>query len=562
MNEKGLMVEHLGIGKVLDDYKLHVPKNQREYSWQRKHVAALFEDLEEAITDNRANYFLGTIVVVAQPDSETLEVVDGQQRLATTTILLSAFRDFFDEKKDQMMVQSIENDFLSVIDRRSKEQQPKLRLNVDDNDFFRKNIINRPGQRIMIPEAVTNSNKRIKEASDIAKQMVTKIVESHSEKNLQSIINDWIDYIKHRATVVLLTAPTKSDAFIMFETLNDRGLDASQADLVKNYLFSKAGDRLAEAQQQWSGMLATIESVDQKEPLMEYLRHFSCLYFGATRDHQIFNRIETLVKSQTQAIEFVISLKDCASDYSATFNPHHAKWVDYDPSVKNAISVFNILDVRNVRPLILAVAHCHDADNIQKSFRALTKWLVRFLVSGGGSGGVMDAQYSDWAKQIYSKEITKHGELSDAAKKFIPSDSAFESDFAVMRVKKAKLAKYYLRCLERAKRQEKFPELAGAQDESFDLEHVLPKNPPEIWNHIPADEAEDVVDRLGNLALMKCNANHSIGTSSFGDKKKAFAKEATNLLTVEIAGFDDWGKDSINKRQTDLAKLALKAWSV
>src|SRR3546814_8365981 len=83
-------------------------------------------------------------------------------------------------------------------------------------------------------------------------------------------ISDWSSDVcssdlELRASVILLKAPDSAHAFRMFETLNDRGQKTSQADLVKNYLFEQAGERVVEAQAKWSSMLNTLEEIDDDD---------------------------------------------------------------------------------------------------------------------------------------------------------------------------------------------------------------------------------------------------------------------------------------------------------
>src|SRR5205809_7994575 len=106
--------EHRGIGEALAQYRLTVPLNQREYKWEDEHVSDLYSDLADAIATGRP-YFLGTIVLT-RGDSDIPEVSDGQQRLATTTILLAAIRDYFFRNNDKERARIIEDDFLLTRD--------------------------------------------------------------------------------------------------------------------------------------------------------------------------------------------------------------------------------------------------------------------------------------------------------------------------------------------------------------------------------------------------------------------------------------------------------------
>jgi uncharacterized protein with ParB-like and HNH nuclease domain len=136
--------EHKGIGTALAQNRFVVPLNQREYSWEKEHVTDLFTDFSNAIsTPDKMTHFLGTIVLTTSEDGNP-EVCDGQQRLATTTILVAAIRDYFHQQGDTKRVCSIESDFLSTIDRQTTATVPRLTLNVDDSEFFRSDILTRP----------------------------------------------------------------------------------------------------------------------------------------------------------------------------------------------------------------------------------------------------------------------------------------------------------------------------------------------------------------------------------------------------------------------------------
>src|SRR5450759_220437 len=107
--------EELGLGSLLKRYHLRIPPNQREYAWTERENTQLLQDFAKAINE-AGTYFLGTIVTIPRGEG-ALEVVDGQQRLATIAILLAAIRDYLRGKNEDVIVQSIESDFLSGIDR-------------------------------------------------------------------------------------------------------------------------------------------------------------------------------------------------------------------------------------------------------------------------------------------------------------------------------------------------------------------------------------------------------------------------------------------------------------
>ncbi len=109
-NNETISFEDKGIGEVLQQNFLQVPLNQREYSWEDEHVDDLFTDFSNAISKQTV-HFLGPIVLTGA-SSDSPEVSDGQQRLATTTILLAAIRDYFASVADVTRVQTIEKTYL------------------------------------------------------------------------------------------------------------------------------------------------------------------------------------------------------------------------------------------------------------------------------------------------------------------------------------------------------------------------------------------------------------------------------------------------------------------
>ena len=124
------------IGALLKEGRLQVPFNQRSYAWREKHVRNLFQDLDEEIEGgDGGEYFLGTIVLI-QKGNEAPSIIDGQQRLATVSILLARIRDQLTKLNRIASASSIEEAFLTNIDRRSELRVSRLQLNLEDNLFI------------------------------------------------------------------------------------------------------------------------------------------------------------------------------------------------------------------------------------------------------------------------------------------------------------------------------------------------------------------------------------------------------------------------------------------
>jgi len=264
--------DHKGIGRVLSENRLTVPINQRSYAWEEQHVLDLFQDFASAIASDERDYFLGTIVLTQGEDG--LEVADGQQRLATVTILVAAIRDYLFSQKNEARANAITNDFLLKVDVETEETLPQLRLNVDDHEFFRRTILVPPNSPERGVEPTKPSHRRLQMAASLAAERVEAIVAPYSqEEGIQHLVR-WLKFIRDDATAIQVTVPDHINAFTMFETLNDRGLRAAQSDILKNFLFSRAKDRLKEVQPRWSAMIGALETVSDDDLDVTYIPHF------------------------------------------------------------------------------------------------------------------------------------------------------------------------------------------------------------------------------------------------------------------------------------------------
>ena len=549
--------EQLGLGAVLKQNLLAVPPNQREYAWTDKEVTQLFQDFSKAISDGEQAYFLGTIVTIPRPDGG-LEVVDGQQRLATVAILLAAIRDYL-YGKEEVLVESINNEFITGIDRAKRARIPKLRLNIDDNELFGWIIARNPADE---PATTKQSHILLKEAYKEAAKHVRNVVSTLDPNDHGDLLNTWVSFMERGALVVLLRVPNDANAYKMFETLNDRGLRTSQADLIKNYLFGRAGDRIQEVQARWSYMRGALESLEEENITIDFLRHALIVIRDYVREAQVYEVVQDRVKSGTAAVTFSSSLETLANAYVATFNPEHEKWNGYPDTVRRAIEVFNLLNIRPMRPLLLAITIKFGHKEATKALQFLISLGVRLLIASSTRSGSVELPLAASANEIFIDKIESTDQLKKRLEGVTPSDEEFRAGFEAARVSKAALARYYLRSLEMAVKGEPQPWFMPTADRSIiNLEHVLPKKPEGKWPQFTDDEVNLYVNRLGNQALLRASDNSDLRSVGFPEKKRVYA-DSPYVLTSQIAELEDWSPAMVSRRQKALADVALKAWPV
>lgn len=550
-----IALEQLGLGGVLRQFQLSVPSNQREYSWEREHVEQLFDDLADAMREGD-DYFLGSIVTI--PRQGRLEVVDGQQRLATTAILLSAMRDYLRTIDEEVLVESIENEFLTGIDRSERQRVPKLRLNVDDNGLFGQIVT---GELPSEPVPRLGSHERMLEARAAATARIRRIVSSQSDVGQHGdILNAWVEFLDHQAVVILLKVVDDSNAYKMFETLNDRGLRTSQVDLIKNYVFSNAGNRIEEIQSRWSYMRGTLESFDEDDVLINFLRHGIIAQRGHVTAAKVYDEVRKIARNKTSAFSFVSTMEELATDYVAILSPDNEKWSSYPHEVRRSLEALNLFNIRPLRPLALAVAHRFPPTEVRATFDFLVSLGVRLMVASSTRSGSVEQPLAEAARRVWGQEAMCTQDVRDGVKQITPDDADFKAAFGTLRVSNSRLARYYLRRLQETD-SPPAPEFSlQTNAEQVDLEHVLPKRPDNTWN-VEDDDIRRLVNRLGNQALLRKEHNSAMKSASFDNKKDVYATSPYSL-TAQISSYEEWDEEAIKDRQAALGDIAPRAWPV
>ncbi len=545
-----------GIGKLLSEGKLTVPPYQRSYSWEEIHVSELLADFKSSFESQSEDYFLGTIVVVRK-DNGTREIVDGQQRLATSAILICSIRDFIQSMQDSDSLERariIESDFLFKRDKRTLEKIQNLQLNEVDDPFFSSTILTNSTDNTL---AQRSSHKRLSEALILARNFTAKEFPSKDPTELL----EFLDFIESRAKVIHIQVDDESYAYTIFETLNDRGLELSELDLVKNLLFSLSGISIAAVRSNWNEMLVQLDSLNKERMSLDFLRHFwSCLN-GLTRKRQLYSSIRAKVRSREEAVNLSEELSFASLTYVALLNSESDVWKSYNHDTREAIRTLNLLNMQQNRPLILAALSKFAKEDVERTIQNLVPWAIRFIVNGKLGSSALEDNFASNANKVWQKEIKDYKTLFGSMKRTIPSDEDFQHSALSWIIARADFARYVLRTLEGVAKNH--GELTPNDSPNIlTLEHVLPKNPdPKDWPDFSPDEHHAFHRRLGNLCLLEGNQNSHLGNVPFEDKKAVLT--ASNLASTQMIGnYEKWTKESIQKRQARLAEWAVRAWPI
>jgi hypothetical protein len=559
-NAGNLSIALDGIGHVLKDNKLRVPVYQRSYSWHSDNVDELLNDLKDAFNNAEKEYFLGSCVLTGS-QGDFLDVVDGQQRLSTVLIAIAAVRDYLRLNGDSSGADAIQQEFVAKLSRRSGEQEAKLQLNEIDNQFFYEHVIESKPIAACSTSPNKTSHQRIREAKLIADRFVFDLA-NNAGRNPVETLHNWLDFIEFRAKIIVVRAIDDSDAFVIFEALNDRGLDLAISDLIKNYLFQKAGDKLDEVRSRWLLMNGALEGVSDDSLLVPFLRQLCSSRYGLVREKELFSIIKKKINTKKGAIEFVSGLNKAAKQYAALVNTDHEYWTGYKPETKEAAATLNLLGVTQIRTVFLAAMENFDSKEIDKLAPKLVSVAVRFQVVGGSGAGTLERIYADVARKISDKKAVTAQDVIRSVTN-VPTDIAFEQAFNNFSISRTSLARYYLRQLEIYASRDNLGQLEPSTNTNrVNLEHVLPQSPSAAWGQVVSiEQAKTYYKRIGNLALLSSKLNSEIGNESFNSKKGVLAASSF-VLTKRISENDSWGIPQIEARQADLSRLAVKCWTL
>ncbi len=548
----------VGVGQLIKSTRFSVPHYQRPYSWTEIQVNDFCKDVGDAVSKGSEDYFLGTIVTTRSGEEGRMTIIDGQQRLVTASILIAGIRDFFHGKNQLDRAQDIERDYLYKRDIRTQSPTPHILITPEDRGFFIQKIATlSQQQQSIIPS--TNAQKNLTTAMQLTQTFIEKITSTTNIPDDKLL--DLLDFLTDRTKVVSVSVNNESSAFVIFEVLNDRGLDLSVADLLKNYLFSTSGDRLKEAKSSWEKMNTIISEVGSDIDIKTFIRHVWAAKNGMVRERDLYDSIKQKVTNSSEAIGLVNYFTNMASILAGLSNSSHDYWQKFENSIIiESVDALNDLNVTQHRPLLFAIFNKFNNKELTKTLQMIVSWSVRFMICGSAGSGTLETAYADCAKRITEGAIISAEQLWEAMKDKVPTDEEFESSFILATVSNTNLARYYLRVLEKQNNSKEEEIIVNSNQDKVNLEHILPKTKSPYWSHIPDDEYPTLYKRIGNLTLIAKRLNSKAANNSFQKKKKYF-KQSRISITKEICEFEDWTGTEIERRQIKFAKLAVKAWS-
>lgn len=534
--------DHDQLGHLLADHLLEVPRFQRSFSWDESNVDEYLSDLEQARMKN-VSYFMGT-VVFATPSGAggRRQIVDGQQRLATTAILLVAIRDTLRAYGKKKQADAINERFLRGYVLSADDDVERLILSPKDQVAYDALLEERASD---LP-----SDNPLKSCYDACAVHLKKIA-PHA-KDYRKLI-DVSTQVEQRVQVLVAVASDLPEAYVIFETLNDRGADLTTADLLKNYLFSASKDYFNFVESQWTALESNFEKPDD---LVKFLRYEYVSRKGPTSSRKLYRAIQTDVNGSSMRVKkYIQGLVKAQTVYVALREPESPFWADVNVEVRDALYAYRRFGFEASFPVLIAAFQTWKKVDAAKLLVKVAKWSVRAQFAGRLGGGVAEETFGEAAARISDKTVTNQTGARDLLGRLIPADPEFKLAFTTYGDISVSRAKYLLAMLEKAN-DEKLgrPERALEwYSRTVTIEHVLPQSA----HNSAADPT--VINQIGNLALLEKKLNHHAGSKPFKDKKELY-EQSQYILTNDLAPQQDWDAASIARRTELLSELACRSW--
>lgn len=538
---------------------LRVPEYQRSYAWDKRQYEEFWNDLLGFADEDRLDtmYFLGIVVFV---DSDEREILDGQQRLSTATILLTSIANFLNELDETEYAKKIIDDFVVGSSLGGADRTYRIILNSHDRAYFRsliqdgvEAISDGTQSHAAIRACKTFFDERLKDwlkpdpkKPKLPEQMIIEGI-ARAKRLAQSLL--------YRVYVVSITALRLSEAGYVFERLNDRGARLSSVDLVRSWVMQRCDETDRDLILKSWGEIFQVQGRGSVNDLLRF--HWIMRWGDRSNAPQ-----HTLIKEEFTKnppdpsytpLQFTIELQKSASVYKSM-----CVATESDDEFWNVVAW--VMDL-NVRPLIPLLMKLYGFENAAHRTRvaksAFTAYVRNRLVADQSSTSFEDVVYRVTRDIKTSRRGVK--KAVDEFTSYTFDDREFGRAFATMSVLTQKQAKFLLRRIETFLLRE----ASGGNDEvrlgtssQVHLEHIYPKKPLEghVW-----DRGDEWVNRLGNMTLLASRLNRKIQNHPFPEKRPYYEKSLLNV-TAQLLRYESWSTDQIEDRQNWLADLALKVW--
>lgn len=550
--------------------RFRVPLYQRDYAWTEDQVDELWEDIQAVVNGEREHHFLGAITIKSIGNEE-FELIDGQQRLCTLMMLLSAIRKGVEARGDTTRAGMLHR-YLGWQDPEDLSNSTwRLTLNATNNPDFRDLILGEGDAEIeerLKKKTTKESNRKLLSAYLRLKWLVSQGYPTSD--SLQTFAARLLKFLPTKFSIIKISVSEAADAYLIFETLNARGLDLSTADLIKNFFLSKAEstkEGVKDCQAMWDEMLGGLGRVAPTT----YIRHFHLSHFGVVREKELFKTISKKYSAPKDAYGFLRSLKEAADFYGALYDPtnelHQLKNARLTLEMRDALEALVAYRTNQSYPVLLAAIDVLPPEKYVPLASVVSRFVFRYSIVCQKGTGNLERNFSEVARKLRqsgsANGATELGQLLKPVYDMNPTQEEFKKDFREKVFRSDALSRYVL-----AKINDHLTRTEGLSTSKdtalLTLEHIMPKRITEAWRGAFPENyiAEDYVGRLGNMTLLPPGQNSKGSNHSFLHKRDNVFSQGPLEITKSLLSVNQWGPAEIEERQNMLADVACEVWKL
>lgn len=536
--------------------KYVVPRFQRDYSWEQEQWEDLWTDIQNL--EQEGYHYMGYIVLQRKGQND-FEVIDGQQRLVTLSLLVLAtmqhiqqlIKNNEDMENNQERLKEITGRYIGSKDIVSLRVSSRLTLNRNNERFYKDICSN---LRAPQSRGITLTNRLLSEAFSF---FCDKDIGDHGED-----IGAFINQFSSRLIFTKIVVQDSLNAYKVFETLNARGVQLSTPDLLKNYIFSVVSqnndvpdETLDDLDETWSTILSQLGGNN----FTDFVRYHHNSHRPFSTKRELFKSVRQLYTLPEQAHGYLQSLLDTAPVYSSLYEPYDEWWQRDDGKYRDAIHFLEGLKLFGIRQpytVLMAAFQKFQPDEFIKTLKYIYCLSIRYNVICGYSANEQEKRYNNISVKISNNEYQRasHVKNSPDYQAVYPADEAFRNAFEYYKMpsrRSSKKIRFLLADIETSMGQR-------VHYLETTLEHVCPYNPDQDWHHYFGEGANDISDRLGNMVLLQ---QDELGRTDFATKKSCY--QATPfILAKKVAEYENWDLPNLNSYQSWLADQAMRVWRV
>lgn len=573
----------------------HIPVYQRDYTWREEDAELFISDLT-ATFSSKTQRFFGPILIADNapftdcPANRTVVyVIDGQQRLTTLLLLLVALRHLALELSH---VHPASRDVAEQIHLRltvesadGPDRLPRLHANRANAEFMNGLLGSTSRDQVerlygeVTPKLrqnrcanlLQNYNTAYSELrSSVALAAGGTIADSGEIRSLGEILDTvqlaragaeqirlLSQYIIKNSVIVKIHIKDWQESFELFDGLNNRGMELAKRDVLKNVLLSRAAKAagetgLRQVEERWK----EFEDLLSENQFARFLRHFLLLQHPDITLNGVIRTFLSLTSDEPPKTTMDRLIR-AATHYSSIIQPTATNCKD--PAERKILANLVILSAERIRPVILGAMLAGVSKPAKKRlFTALEILYFRRSAICQQDNKTLEREVQKIASSIFQHGTDCIDEMIRRIDNLSPSDKVFEQMFNEKSGVTDGVARYLLAKIENHLRAAK----GKLPIEPGTLEHILPQSPERHWRRDPKDPAvKMLINRLGNLTLLRQEENSKVGNESFRKKKDVYGDEKEALYINEsVVSASRWTETEIKRRQKFLSQQAICVW--